>query len=885
MKVNSDCLSHPCLFSVHHWCCTLLMAMVLASCTGSDPGDDGTIGTGIVLRGTVPTNRVFTRNAVEIKHSSGQRSIAIIATETGRYYFATPDSESAFLLRVDLGNNNAYYAVAHAENNENIRQNIHAYSDVAIRNWFALQNLDIDAVFSDTAPINNLPSVADMRIITKRIERQVGPSLAAYNLAGVNLQSVAFDSDDTGVDRFLDRNPVFIENSGINIYVMDPQTETRTVVSLALPVTTDFSAIDAEPPSAPTNLRVLASSNSEIVLAWEPGEDNIGVVAYDIMRNGTSLVTTVYPYYIDMGLQSGTNYEYTIIALDADGNRSEPSVQDSSETLLVPDTTPPPAPANLILKAGTISVELSWSQSSIGDVAGFRILRGHGSTTPMVITQVNSTITSDLGLNSGTEYCYQILARDASGNDSEPSEKACITTNGSIVSTAPAVLTTDRPASQIGSTGIGTGSELTVSAGASIQAVIDSANDGDIIKVAAGVFNESLVLDKQSLTLLGGFSDDFNQRDTKQFVSVLSGDNNRSVISLLSNTGTTIDGFTIRNGQRGVLIDFNGDYVIVSTDITVSNNIIENNGTTEREVTGGGVKAVGNSIHIINNTIRDNFSGRGGGLSTYGSWDYVVEGNLIENNIAYGYHGGGIYTNGKGRFSNNVVRGNRVDDGLGYGWGGGIVTLNYGEGEIHFDNNIWTNNYSPGPGAGVFIDEQTAAFFKNELIFNNTSSDVRTGAELYVDESWTHFPSVVAISNSTIFGSGVLVQDSTVTIKNSIVWDPDTSSDQDENPFNNNFRLNLAGTLDISYSLFQDPTPGGVGNLTADPLFVDTDNGDFHLQSTVGRWNQGLADWVVDSADSPAIDSGDPSDPFDLEPQSNGRVNIGTYGNTSEASK
>jgi len=67
------------------------------------------------------------------------------------------------------------------------------------------------------------------------------------------------------------------------------------------------------------------------------------------------------------------------------------------------------------------------------------------------------------------------------------------------------------------------------------------------------------------------------------------------------------------------------------------------------------------------------------------------------------------------------------------------------------------------------------------------------------------------------------------------------------------------------------------GNTDADPLFTDVcvrgDNGtpaegsddtwvegDYHLQSTSGRWdaaaNGGLGDWTVDAQDSPCIDAG-----------------------------
>jgi hypothetical protein len=59
----------------------------------------------------------------------------------------------------------------------------------------------------------------------------------------------------------------------------------------------------------------------------------------------------------------------------------------------------------------------------------------------------------------------------------------------------------------------------------------------------------------------------------------------------------------------------------------------------------------------------------------------------------------------------------------------------------------------------------------------------------------------------------------------------------------------------------------GGGNIDADPLFKNPNNFDFHL-----------------TGHSPCIDSGNPNDDYSNEPSPNGnRINMGAYGNTSEA--
>ena len=83
---------------------------------------------------------------------------------------------------------------------------------------------------------------------------------------------------------------------------------------------------------------------------------------------------------------------------------------------------------------------------------------------------------------------------------------------------------------------------------------------------------------------------------------------------------------------------------------------------------------------------------------------------------------------------------------------------------------------------------------------------------------------------------------------------------------------------------WQEKSGQDTNSISADPLFANEGLSDFHLRSTSGRW-QG-ASWVVDSEHSPAIDSGAPIDSFSNEVVPNGgRINIGAYGNTDEASK
>ena len=96
----------------------------------------------------------------------------------------------------------------------------------------------------------------------------------------------------------------------------------------------------------------------------------------------------------------------------------------------------------------------------------------------------------------------------------------------------------------------------------------------------------------------------------------------------------------------------------------------------------------------------------------------------------------------------------------------------------------------------------------------------------------------------------------------------------------------LASDVHINYSDVFDETWTGAGNIHADPIFADPNNGDYHVNSQAGRWEPGKQAWIMDNVTSPCIDAGDPMSPIGLEPFPNGgRVNMGAYGGTAEASK
>lgn len=83
---------------------------------------------------------------------------------------------------------------------------------------------------------------------------------------------------------------------------------------------------------------------------------------------------------------------------------------------------------------------------------------------------------------------------------------------------------------------------------------------------------------------------------------------------------------------------------------------------------------------------------------------------------------------------------------------------------------------------------------------------------------------------------------------------------------------------------WQAATGKDAHSIGGDPLFAAPASGDFHPQSTAGRYSDGV--WTTDSVSSPCIDAGDPSCYCGNEPAPNGgMINIGAYGSTEQASK
>jgi len=263
-----------------------------------------------------------------------------------------------------------------------------------------------------------------------------------------------------------------------------------------------------------------------------------------------------------------------------------------------------------------------------------------------------------------------------------------------------------------------------------------------------------------------------------------------------------------------------------------------------------------------------------------GQWNQAIsqnEGNLILNNCMFtGNTQVVIYCSGENlRLYNCIFR-----DNVGGVYG---ITASLDR-EFIVENCIFIGNI------GLPIDHDKGRMIVSNCLFaGNKEGSLSSGIH--------SFGKYVTIQNCTFSGNSSLHSGSALNllyggkVSNCIFWgnkQPAIDADEDD--------------VFMRYCNIQESWPGE-GNIEVDPCFISpgywdqnstpddtTDDfwidGDYHLQSQAGHWDEQSQTWVLDNVTSPCIDTGDPNSPIGTEPFPNGgRVNMGAYGAGDKASK
>ncbi|HEX9351314.1 MAG TPA: hypothetical protein VF877_08585 [Gaiellaceae bacterium] len=200
------------------------------------------------------------------------------------------------------------------------------------------------------------------------------------------------------------------------------------------------SSGDSQAPTAPTNLRITASSATSISLAWDASTDNSTNWWYCVQTNGAGCFRVDPPQtsFTYPTLAPDRTTTWTVVALDAAGNRSAPS--NSVTYTTPPDTTAPsPAPTLTATSVYPARVSVSWTASTDNTSQVFYTLFVDGSPYAETIGSRARTI---LYLSPETTHEFKVTARDYYGNTAQ-SNLLSVTTpakTDNVAPTAPANL-------------------------------------------------------------------------------------------------------------------------------------------------------------------------------------------------------------------------------------------------------------------------------------------------------------------------------------------------------------------------------------------------------------------------------------------------------------
>ena len=214
-----------------------------------------------------------------------------------------------------------------------------------------------------------------------------------------------------------------------------------------------------------------------------------------------------------------------------------------------------------------------------------------------------------------------------------------------------------------------------------IQAAVDNAQPGDVIKVAAATYIESKMVSgtpynlyiTKTVIIRGGYTcaDFTNQNPFANATTIRPSTTMESVVSIFGVFGTTsqvaptIDGFTISGGGGG---NHGGGISMRDSDATISNNIITGN---IGYLLGGGIYVQRGTPRIQYNRIQNNTAdgqnnfALGGGIEMETAAG-LVRSNIIANNTFTSggtKNGGGVDINGGGPviLANNTFVGNAIN--------------------------------------------------------------------------------------------------------------------------------------------------------------------------------------------------------------------------------
>ncbi|MBI2679792.1 MAG: hypothetical protein HYX25_02150 [Candidatus Solibacter usitatus] len=189
---------------------------------------------------------------------------------------------------------------------------------------------------------------------------------------------------------------------------------------------------DTTPPTTPGNVSATAVSTTQINVTWSASFDLVGVTGYNVYRDGNLAGSPTGLSFTDTGLAPSTTYSYTVVALDAAGNPSTPSVPVLATTL-TPDTTLPTvaitAPTANAAVSNTVTVTATASDNIAVAEVRFQL---DGVNLGAVLTSAPYSISWDTTTTSNGSHALTAIAKDTSGNPQTSTPVAVTVSNTQV---------------------------------------------------------------------------------------------------------------------------------------------------------------------------------------------------------------------------------------------------------------------------------------------------------------------------------------------------------------------------------------------------------------------------------------------------------------------
>ncbi len=375
---------------------------------------------------------------------------------------------------------------------------------------------------------------------------------------------------------------------------------------------------------------------------------------------------------------------------------------------------------------------------------------------------------------------------------------------------------------------------------ATIQTAINAATVGDEIIVSPDTYVENINFGGKNIILRST-----EPTNTSVVASTIIDGNNAGSVVTFSGSELTIcalSGFTITNGYapKGGGICGNGTLATIQNNHTTTNTAYYLSYEGQQDGRGGGLHDCDGTIQ--HNTIVGNSARGGGGLA---NCDALIKNNTISRNAGTGSYsfGGGLYEC-NGAVNSNTIATNSAHVGGGLALCNGVIQNNaisqnsagYQGGGLYLcggtiQNNTITGNSSSGTyseGGGLYQCDGTIQ--SNTIVGNSaTGSYSGTGGGLHSCNGIIRNNTIAdnSASGGTTSSGGGLWNCKGLII-NCIIWGNSAAEGSQ-----------LVGRATPFYGCVQWWSSGGIGNISADPRFVDPTHGDYHLRS-----------------DSPCINSG-----------------------------